>query len=259
MAKQLNVNLAFTADTSQARAQIQELQTTLNKIAYSGNSTNAMAQQTTAIKQASSAAKELQLHLNNAFDAATGKFDLSQLNKSLQASGSNIGDLSTKLLQAGTTGEQAFAQLARSISQANQPTLRLNGALTEMWTVMKNTMRWQLSSSMIHGFMGAVQSAYGYAQDLNESLNNIRIVTGQSVDDMARFAEQANKAAKALSTTTTDYTNASLIYYQQGLSDAEVQKRTDITVKMANVARQSAEVVSDQMTAVWNNFYDGSK
>jgi TP901 family phage tail tape measure protein len=28
---------------------------------------------------------------------------------------------------------------------------------------------------------------------------------------------------------------------------------------MANVARQSAEVVSDQMTAIWNNFYDGSK
>jgi len=62
-----------------------------------------------------------------------------------------------------------------------------------------------------------------------------------------------------LSTTTTEYTNASLIYYQQGLSAEEVQKRTDITVKMANVARQSAEVVSDQMTAVWNNFYDGTK
>jgi hypothetical protein len=31
---------------------------------------------------------------------------------------------------------------------------------------------------------------------------------------MADFAEQANKAAKALSTTTTSYTNASLIYYQ---------------------------------------------
>jgi TP901 family phage tail tape measure protein len=28
---------------------------------------------------------------------------------------------------------------------------------------------------------------------------------------------------------------------------------------MANVSKQSAEVVSDQMTAVWNNFYDGSK
>jgi hypothetical protein len=31
---------------------------------------------------------------------------------------------------------------------------------------------------------------------------------------MADFAKQANKAAQALSTTTTDYTDASLIYYQ---------------------------------------------
>jgi hypothetical protein len=30
--------------------------------------------------------------------------------------------------------------------------------------------------------MGAISSAYGYAQDLNESLNNIRIVTGESTD-----------------------------------------------------------------------------
>jgi hypothetical protein len=49
-------------------------------------------------------------------------------------------------------------------------------------------------------------------------LNNIRIVTGYSVEDMADFAEEANKAAKALRTTTTEYTNASLIYYQQGLN-----------------------------------------
>jgi TP901 family phage tail tape measure protein len=62
-----------------------------------------------------------------------------------------------------------------------------------------------------------------------------------------------------LSTTTTQYTDASLIYYQQGLNASEVKERTDITIKMANVARESAQVVSDQMTAVWNNFDDGSK
>jgi hypothetical protein len=31
---------------------------------------------------------------------------------------------------------------------------------------------------MLHGFMSTVSSAYRYAQDLNQSLNNIRIVTG---------------------------------------------------------------------------------
>jgi len=49
---------------------------------------------------------------------------------------------------------------------------------------------------------------------LNRSLNDIRIVTGYSAEQMKDFAVEANKAAKALSTTTTNYTNASLIYYQ---------------------------------------------
>jgi TP901 family phage tail tape measure protein len=76
---------------------------------------------------------------------------------------------------------------------------------------------------------------------------------------MKAFTVEANKAAKALSTTTTAYTNASLIYYQQGLSDEEVTKRTNTTIKLANVVGQSAETVSEWMTAVWNNFDNGSR
>jgi hypothetical protein len=67
--------------------------------------------------------------------------------------------------------------------------LRISNRMREFGTVMKNTVKWQLSSSMIHGFMGAINSAYGYAQDLNKSLTDIRIVTGNSADEMARFAE----------------------------------------------------------------------
>jgi len=50
--------------------------------------------------------------------------------------------------------------------------------LNEFFTTLKNTARWQISSSILHGFMGTLSSAQRYAQDLNESLNNIRIVTG---------------------------------------------------------------------------------
>jgi hypothetical protein len=104
--------------------------------------------------------------------------------------------------------------LARSVVSAEVPMKRTNVLLNEMFTTLKNTAKWQISSSVLHGFMGAIQSAYGYAQDFNESLNNIRIVTNATVNDMVKFATEANKAAKALSATTTDYTNASLIYYQ---------------------------------------------
>jgi hypothetical protein len=34
---------------------------------------------------------------------------------------------------------------------------------------------------------------------------------------MDKFAARANKAAKALSASTLDYTDAALIFYQQGL------------------------------------------
>ena len=255
---QFNVNLAFNADTGKAKTQIMELQSLLSKIAYTGTTSGTDKLQTD-LHAASAAAKELQFHLNNAFNVKTGQFDLSALDKSLKASGSNIQNLSTKLLNAGETGQQAFMKLAQSISLADQPMLRINGRLKEFATTMKNTARWQLSSSMLHGFMGAVQSAYGYAQDLNKSLTDIRIVTGANADEMARFAENANRAAKNLNTTTNDYTKASLIYFQQGLDDAEVAARTNVTIKMANAAGQSAQIVSDQLTAIWNNFYDGSK
>lgn len=255
----VGVNIAFNADTSKAKAQIQELQTLLNKITYSGATGAGQNKISDDLKNASAAAKELQYHLNNAYNANTGKLDLSLLDKSLKTTGSNITDLSTNLLSAGATGQQAFVKMAQSISQAEQPMLKINSKVKDFANTLKNAAKYQIGNVVVQGFMSSITSAIGYAKDLNSSLNEIRIVSGKSADEMARFAEEANKAAKRLSTTTTDYTNASLIYYQQGLSEADVAARTETTIKMANVAGTSAQTVSDQMTAVWNNFYDGSK
>ena len=256
MAKQLNVNLAFQANTSQAKQAIMDLQSLLSKVATMKMDVKGM--DPSKIREASNAAKELSIHLNNAFNAKTGNFDLSKLDQSLKTSGTNVTQLSTKLLSAGATGEQAFVKLAQSIAAADRPLVTLGSKMSGFLTVLKNTARWQISSSVLHGFIGSIQSAYGYAKDLNESLNNIRIVTGQTTDQMARFAEQANRAAKNLSTTTTAYTDAALIFYQQGLKGDAVTDRADVVIKMANASGQSAEIVSDQLTAIWNNFYDGS-
>ena len=258
MAKQLNVDLRFTANNAQAKQQIQDLQTALDKLMTTSNKSSSGLGITKDIAQATSEVAKLQAMLESSKNASGG-LDLGKFNQSLAQGQVKISDYAKTLSSLGPQGDQAFAKLAKAIINAEVPLKRTNGLLKEFKTSLANTVRWQLSSSMLHGFMGAVQSAYGYAQDLNESLNNIRIVTGQNIDQMARFAKEANKAAQALSTTTTEYTDASLIYYQQGLSDSEVAARTEVTIKMANAAGQSAKIVSDQLTAVWNNFYDGSK
>ena len=258
MAKQLNVNLAFTADTSKAKAQLQDLQNQLSQV-INMPTTGFDNNMVTKINQASKAAAELKVHLQNATNVKTGSLDFTKLNQSIKNSGSSLSQYAAKLQSIGPTGQKAFILLAQSVASAEVPIRRSNALLSELWITMKNTARWQLTSSVLHGFIGAVQSAVGYTKDLNESLNNIRIVTGHSVEQMADFAKEANKAAKSLSTSTLNYTDAALIYYQQGLDDTQVKERTDITIKMANVSRQSAEEVSDQLTAVWNNFAKGSE
>lgn len=255
MAKQLNVALDFTANTTQAKQSIQELQQLLTKLSYSTD----LGLKPEQMQKASEAARQLAFHLNEAYNTATGNYDLSKLNASLNRSQTNVTKLSKSLLDAGVTGQQAFVKLAQSIAAADQPMISLNARLQDFLTTVKNTVKWQISSSMIHSVMGALQGAYGYAQDLNRSLNDIRIVTGHNIDYMDKFADKANKAAKALSTSTLNYTDASLIYYQQGLSDKEVEDRTAVTIKMANAAGESADKISQQLTAVWNNFYDGSQ
>lgn len=257
MAKQLNVNLSFTADTSQAAAQVRNLQQSLTQLV---NQPIGIGQRLSEdMLKATQAAAELKMHLQNATNVDTGTLDFGKLNQSLKASGVTLQQYATQLQSLGPQGQQTFMQLARSVANAEVPLRRSNALLAQFSTTLANTARWQLSSTMLHGFISAVSTAWNYSKDLNESLNNIRIVTGYNIDQMSKFADQANRAAKALSTSTTEYTNASLIYYQQGLSDSEVLSRTETTIKMANASRQSAETVSDQMTAIWNNFYDGSK
>ena len=255
--KHLNVDMRFSADTSQAKKSIQELNRLLDQalsqpsVGLGGSGISA------EINKAKIAATELKVKLQDAM-RTDGSLDLIKFNNSLQSSGKTLGDYGNALSKLGTNGKQAFLQLTQSISNANISLERSNGMVNQLWTTLKNVTRFQISSSVIHALVGGISTAYNYAQDLNESLNNIRIVTNQSAEEMSQFADRANKAAKSLSSTTLDYTNASLIYYQQGLNNEEVAKRTETTLKLANVSRQSAETVSDQLTAIWNNFAEGS-
>ena len=123
-----------------------------------------------------------------------------------------------------------------------------------MALTMANTVRFGISSSIFNNLTNSIQKAYDYSVKLDSSLNDIRIVTNKSAEDMDRFAVQANKAAQNLGKSTRDYTEASLIYYQQGLSDQETAARTETTLKAANVTGQSPAEVSEQLTAVWNGY-----
>ena len=254
--RQLTLSLAFEANTSAAKYAIVDLANSLKQISTMpavGSNIDIVS-----LNEGKQAAAELLQHLSKAVNVDTGKLNLATLATSLKASGKSLNNYKIKLEQCGATGREAFLKISQSIANAENPLRRSNKLLSDFMITLKNTVKWQISSTLLHGFMGALQSAYGYAEDLNKSLTNIRIVTGQSIDKMSQFAQAANKAAKELSASTLAYTDAALIYYQQGLDDSAVKERTNTTIKMMNVTGQNAEEVSSYMTAIWNNFDNGS-
>ena len=258
-ARTVRVNLDFTATTSQAEAALSRLNTNLRNISSQTNLDTGGLRLPEQLNTASVAAIKLRENLQNAINVDTGRLDLSKFNHEMEKSGMSLKQYRDALVSLGPTGQAAFMDLSKAILASETPLKQTNVLVDKLWDSLKRTAGWQLSSTAIHAFVGAISTAYNYAQDLNKSLNDIRIVTGYSSDRMAEFAKNANKAAKQLSATTLDYTNASLIYYQQGLDDKAVQERSDVTVKMANVTGTAAQTVSDQLTAIWENFMKDGK
>lgn len=250
----INVNINFKANTEAAKNNINSLQSLLTQITQTKN----IGLDSSALGQAKASAQELQMHLENAVNVNTGKLDLGKFNASLKAVGSDLATLSSNLQNVGPVGQQAFMKLAKAIASAQTPMLNVSNAIAQFGKTLVNTVKWQLASNLIHGVQGALQAAVSHAKDLNSALNDIRIVTGYSTDKMSEFVSQARESAKELNTTTTEYAKASLIFFQQGLTGDAVKERTDVVIKMSQVTHESAEQVSSELTAIWNNFDDGT-
>lgn len=251
----IKINLLFDAQTASAQTNIQQLSNLLHSI----STTTTVGVDSGSLTQAVNAAQQLQIYLQKAVDVNTGKLDLTKLNSDLRASGQTLQNYAAQLTAVGPKGEQAFLRLASAISSAKVPMVQTNRVLKDFMQTLANTAKWQIASTAIHGIQGMLNSAVSHAKDLNKALTDIQIVTGYSTNYMSNFADSAAKAAKELNTTTTEYAKAALIFYQQGLSGKAVEDRAKIVVKLSQVTGDSAQKVSDQMTALWNNFYDGSQ
>lgn len=198
--------------------------------------------------------EKIQAAYNKSWNSKLNQLDLTAFRKNINDSFSGVDGLGNSMKQFGVVGQHAFGLVTRDVLTTNVQLKKSKTLLDSLAETMTNTVKWGITSSIFNTMTDSIQNAWNYAKALDSSLNDIRIVTGKSADEMASFAVQANKVAKSLGAATKDYTNASLIYYQQGLSEQDVQARAQTTLKAANVTGQTGQEVSEQLTAVWNGY-----
>ena len=233
------------------RTQLEQLQQlTVKEVINTGN----LEQANQKLETIQGTAKKVQQALEDSYNAKLDTTDLNKFQKSLQSQGLTLKSIKDDFAQAGIQGQIAFRNLNTELLTTSRYTKQTSEWLDKMANTLGNTVRWSIASTAVNSVTGSIQKAYGYTKQLDSSLNDIRIVTEKSSEEMDKFARKANEAAKALGATTTDYTKASLIYYQQGLSDQEVAARANVTTKVANVTGVSADTASEQLTAIWNGY-----
>lgn len=252
MANQIRFNVDFDVrrqNLDNLKKSLEEIQKmTTSQFSQQINKNLAPKEVMLQMREIKAAATQVQNALKNAFNTDLGVTNIARLGQELR--NLNINNIYNQFSKLGAVGNTAFRNLTTELVTSNVQLKETNNLLDSMAKTMGNTIKWSIASGAMNRLTGSVQEAYGYVKNLDNSLNNIRIVTGKSADEMARFAETANNAAQKLGAGTTDYTRAALIYYQQGLDDMAAQARAETTIKAANVTGQSTAEVSEQLTAV---------
>ena len=254
--KRFDYTIGFKTDKSGLN-QIKKSLEEIRNLTQQGVSSSMGVDISTAQENLQTARKEaiaVENAFRKAFNQKLNTVNIDKFNQSLKQSNTSLQQVYQNFSSVGVTGQNAFRTLINQMTNSNFQLKETSSLIKEMGTTLMNTVKWNIASSAVNSISGSIQQAYGYVKNLDSSLNDIRIVTGKSADEMTKFAEKANDAAKALKKSTTDYTNASLIFYQQGLGDQEVEARTEVTLKAANVTQQDTAEVSEQLTAIWNGY-----
>ena len=260
MANQIRYQVGFNVnknDLNQLKSSLQQIQKVKLDDIMKINKTD-MNSARDALKSIQEDASKVENALNKAFNTKLNTLNIDKFNKQLSSSNLTIQKVYQSFSRAGTVGQSAFNNLSTQILNTNVQLRQSNKLLDSMATSMANTVKWGITSSVFNNMTRSIQQAYYYAKDLDRSLTNIRIVTGDSADQMQKFATIANSAAKELGRSTLDYTKASLTFYQQGLDDQQVAARTEATLKAQNITGIGTEM-ADYLTAVWNGFNVGAE
>lgn len=259
MANNDQMNLTFYFDYKSNEAGLKEVMSSLDKLEIRAEEAMRLNPQGLNSDDLERNIERYRLMVERMRDAINNVWDIDK-------KGFNLDDIWEYDPSLATAFEKGLGGVSTNIRQVDRD-IETSGVtignyterLDNFKTSLVNAFRYNVVNNFIDLLMGQVQGLTNYIRELDTALNDIRIVTGKTADEMLDWSEKSIAAAENLGRSATEYAKAALIYYQQGLPDDQITDRTNATLKLANVSKQSVEEVADQLTAIWNNFDDGSK
>lgn len=254
MAKYSNTveyNIRTTLDNSgivKLQSELTQLQNKINTMGAKGLMSE------TAVNKTLADIKTVQTALTNAFNPKLGMLNTSKFMTELKAAGLSMNKIYQSFSQAGAAGTRVFTSMYGQISKIDTGLRSVSKTTDKIINTMGNTFRWGVIASAFAGIMNSVHQAAQYTQDLDKSLTNIMMVSGETRENMNAYARTANEVAQKLGSTTVAMTDATQVFIQQGYDLQKSQQLAQYSTVLGNVSQQDTKTASDEITAYMNAY-----
>lgn len=187
----------------------------------------------------------------------------------IQNTNEQLGEAANRLQQGQQQQIQnaaaGYRNFANAMGQAGQRAQSLTGEIQgstdaivrqkeELSNVVSHFAQFGTMAGIIRTFTGVVQSAFQSVKELDEAMNNIAVVTDYTTKDLWNQIDAYTAMAQATGSTIKGSYEVAQLYYQQGLTDAEVMAATNETLKMARISNIEYSKATDYATAAIKGF-----
>jgi len=170
----------------------------------------------------------------------------------IQTSASGLNTSATTLQNLRTQTTAINTALSTVRTGLNETVSASNTLGNDMAKNVGKMLIWSIAATAIYFPLRMMQSAVKYVNELDNALNEIRIVTNLSQPEVDKLAKSYNALGKAMSVSTKDIASTSVDLYRQGLSGTDVEDRMSAIIKYAKISSLSMADSNKIITATMN-------
>ena len=152
----------------------------------------------------------------------------------------------TAYIDKATGSVYKYSHAARN---AMTDTLTWSKAISTAW---KRMAQWAVGGTLFFGTLRQIKEGIAYITELDNSLNEIRIVTNKTQQEVNNLALSYNELAKEMGVTTKEVASTAADLFRQGLDDSQVEERMKAIIQYAKISGISLEESNKIITATAN-------
>lgn len=150
--------------------------------------------------------------------------------------------------------QQAVSGQRDLTSSTEQTTNAIIRQKEEFGQVISRFAQFGTMAGIVRIFTRVVRSAFQSVKELDEAMNSIAVVTDYTTKDLWNQIDAYTAMAQATGSTIKGSYEVAQLYYQQGLTDAEVMAAANETLKMARISNIDYAAATDYATAAVKGF-----